>query len=115
MADVTLRVGNLAPALYGRLTDDTGLPLDLTDASVRFRLAHALDGTVVVDDQLAVVLVENPADLATDEANVRYDWQVGETDTPGLYYGEWQGVDGDGKPFTAPTTGYVVVSITRSP
>lgn len=56
----------------------------------------------------------NTAASIVDAANggVKYNWQEGDTDTPGVYYAEWEVIWSDGTPETFPTLGYEIVLIT---
>lgn len=77
---------------------------DLTGATISFimRLKDAT-GAPKVNSPATVV------DLAT--AVIRYDWEVGDTDTPGEYEAEWEVVGSDGLTQTFPTDAYNTVMV----
>lgn len=49
-------------------------------------------------------------DTTARTVTVSYTWAEGDTDTPGIYYGEFE-FDLTGGPQTAPTQGYVTVIV----
>ena len=111
MANFYLKVGNLSPAITATLTDDAGDPVDLTGATVIFKLVSMLDYTTVVAGS-ADILVADPDVLQAGDPNVRYRWQGADSATPGLYYAEWQATLPSGAgPITFPNTGFLIVNI----
>lgn len=83
MVDFTIKTGNVLPLLTATLKDDAGVAADLTNASVAFRMRNLTDDTVKVNSASAAVVGTPTA------GNVAYTWQAGDTDTPGIYRGEW--------------------------
>lgn len=59
-------------------------------------------------DRVAASVVA--VDTAAQTITASYTWQDGDTDTPGVYYGEFE-FDLSGGPATAPTSGYITVII----
>jgi hypothetical protein len=56
--------------------------------------------------------VDSPAIIVDALAgSVRYDWGVGDTDTPGTYNAEWQVTYTDGRKQTFPTLTYHTVNV----
>ena len=74
--------GDIAPSIFGTLTDtNSGEPLVLTGAVVRFQMREA------IDRRFAVNAVATVVDATAGE--VRYDWQVGDLGAPGDYVSRW--------------------------
>lgn len=104
-----IKEGDLAPPLEVVLRDGEGEPVDLSGiGSVAFHLAprYGAPAEPFIDEP-AVVDGDGSAGL------VRYDWQEGDTDTPGVYSAEFE-VTSAGIPTTFPNTSDIVVHIHRS-
>lgn len=101
--DVTVKQGNTAPSISATLQDAVGAAVDLTGASVTFRMKPLAGGPVAVDHAAVIV----GAALGT----VRYDWQVGDTDTPGYYYGEFRVLWASGGIQSFPSDDFVLVLV----
>lgn len=86
MRDMGWFVGNLSPSATDTLTDNTGAVVNLTGATVRFRMRSLGSATLKVD---AVATVVTPA-----SGTVRYDWSGTDTDTGGEYLAWWQVTSG---------------------
>ena len=71
----------LSPSLADTITAG-GAQVDLTGATVRFRMRPVGSSTLKVDQAAAVI---TPA-----AGTVRYDWQAVDVDTPGDYLGWWR-------------------------
>lgn len=109
--DFSLKSDDLLPLIRSRLMSDEEEPqtVDLTGAlSVRFIMREdaggGIPGTTKVD---AVAAIVAPASSGI----VEYAWQVGDTDVPGKYLGEWEVVWSNGKPQTFPTRTYHTIEI----
>ena len=78
--EFALAVDSLLPALEVQILDRTA-PVAITGATATFSMDDT-GGTNKVDGAAAVV---------SDAANgkVRYDWTSGDTDTEGVYYGQF--------------------------
>jgi hypothetical protein len=104
--DHTIKQGDRVPELTATLTDAAGAPVNLTgNVGVVFRLTSvdSLTGTPKVN---ASAVVDSPT-LAT----VHYAWAGTDTDTPGLYFGEFQLTWGDGRTTTFPNDGNLLIKI----
>lgn len=76
----TIPQGALYPAIWAILKDGVGNPVNLTGASVRFRLADLRYKTVV----------DGPAQIPSPVSGmVTYQWTDGDTDVYGDFLGEW--------------------------
>ncbi len=106
--------GTTAPPLEMRLTDDKGVPFDLTGAqSVRWTM-RGLGGELVVDANLAsgVSVLDTVVDGV--KPDVRYAWAPADTEVPGRYQGRWIVVDAAGDSWAFPSGGYVDIDVTRA-
>jgi hypothetical protein len=93
MADLTLKTGDTWPAFVATLEENGG-PLDLTGAAgVTLRMAS--DNVSLTD--LACTIVGSPVNGV-----VKYEWQAGDTDTPGTYVVDFLIDFGTGKLQSAP-------------
>jgi hypothetical protein len=78
---LTWHVGNRNPSITETITSN-GVPVDLTAATVRFRM-RAFNSTTLKVDQ--------PATIVTPAAGtVRYDWAAADVDTDGYFLVWWQ-------------------------
>lgn len=82
MADLTFICGDTAPSVVGTLTSPAGLPIDLTNCSVRFQM-HRVGELRLSLDAVAVV-------TSTTGGLVRYDWGAHDLDDPGDYQSRWR-------------------------
>ena len=99
-----IKQNNTSPSLLATLKDANDVPVNITGADVRFHM-KSLEGVVKIDSDMTVV---NSA-----EGLVRYDWVVGDTDTFGTYYVEFEVAYIDGSVETFPNTGSLVVSVVK--
>jgi len=101
-----LKAQDRLPALRVTLLDSaTGLPIDLTTAvSATIRFFRTGQTTSLFD---APVTIVSPFTSGILE----YAWNIGDTDTPGNYYAEWNVVYAGNYPKTYPSTTYSIVII----
>jgi BppU N-terminal domain len=78
---ITVFLNNLSPSLVDTITSG-GVPVDLTGATVRFRMRDEAATTVKVDAAASVV--------NATAGQVRYDWAAPDVDTAGDYVAWWQ-------------------------
>ena len=78
--DFTIKQGDTSPAIEAQLLNGDD-PIDLSDATVGFRMQHQQDDDVHINGLCAI----------TDETRgrVSYIWNDGDTDTVGRYSGEF--------------------------
>jgi hypothetical protein len=97
-------VGDRLVSLLADLYDgqEEPQPIDLDPAeTVVFRMILASDGSVKVDDEVAVIVTRGDA-VAVTPAQVRYDWRTEDVDTAGSYLG-WFIRQSDGQTEHFPT------------
>lgn len=82
MSELTFVESDGAPSISGTLTDQEGLPFDLTDAVVRFQMRLIVDRRWKVDAVAGIVSAIN--------GTVVYDWLPGDLNTAGEYQARWQ-------------------------
>lgn len=83
-ADFTIKQGCLEPDLRATLVDSTGTAISLATASgVRFHMRSVDGGAAKVDAEAEIIA---PASGGV----VEYAWSGTDTDTVGLYYGEFE-------------------------
>jgi len=100
----SIKQNDTGPSLLATLKDANDVPVNITGADVRFHM-KSLERVVKIDSDMTVV---NSA-----EGLVRYDWLVGDTDTFGTYYVEFEVTYIDGSVETFPNTGSLVVSVVK--
>lgn len=108
MSDFVIARGDRREALRAVLQDSLGQPVNLVGCTVRFRMREYDDATRTVD---APAVVEDDGTEA-NRGRVRYDWQPGETDDPGVYYAVFVVTYPDGSQQTFPNARALVVTIT---
>ena len=86
---ITIRQGDREPSLTSTLRDDTGAPVDLTDATVWL---HLYDATTRDERLYAEAQVVGERD-----GTVLYDWQPSDTDRVGEFNAAWEVVYPDGR------------------
>lgn len=94
--DATLKTSDSHPLAWS-------LGMDLTGKLVFFSLKRRSDAQVIVDEKPCRV-VDGPAGA------VAYPWATGETDAPGIYFGEFTVVD-QGLVDTNPPNGTLLIQI----
>lgn len=108
MSEYSIKQGDLLPKIQATLRDADGVPLDLTGCTVTFRMREK-----GLTSGETLKIADADADIVGDptEGTVEYAWQLGDTDTPGYYAGEWVVLNGSSEPMTTPTQGYIFVRI----
>lgn len=106
-ADWTMKKNDLLPELVVTLEDAVG-PVDLAGASsITFKmiLKDSMGGTPKID----AAATPDP-DQVTNKGKCTYTWASGDTDTVGVYYGEFEAIYGT-KPLTYPNGSYYIIAI----
>lgn len=99
-----IKQNDTSPYMLVTLKDGVGAAIDLTGASVVFKM-RAVGQTTVKTDRSAII---HNADLG----QVRYEWQAADTDTIGSYEAEFQVTKVDGSIETFPNSDFIRVTIT---
>jgi len=99
-----IKQNDTSPSLQATLKDAQLVPVDITAAAVKFHM-KSLDGVVKINETMTITDAENGV--------VQYDWQVGDTDTVGAYYVEFEVTYADASIETFPNTGSLPLVITR--
>ena len=105
MSTFRLKRGDTSPAIKYQLVDDTGAPVDISGADVRF-LVEDHETLLVDDDRNGNVSVPDPT-----KGIVRYDWQPADTQGAGIFDAEWEVTYSDGTTETFPNTEDITVRI----
>jgi hypothetical protein len=103
--DVTIKQGTLGPPLQITCLDRNGLPVSLAGATAVFRFG-TLWGESPIWERTAAV-------TDADAGEMEYDWQSGDTDTPGTYKGVFIATFGS-MPMAFPSDGFLVIKIESS-
>lgn len=98
----TLKENDTKPVLSVILQYADGTAVVLTGASVYF---------VMRDRQGIVKMVGTATVITAASGEVQYQWQVGDTDTAGLYEAEFMVVYSDGAVETVPSDGYLSIRV----
>lgn len=106
-AEFYIRQNDTASPITATLTDEAGAAIELTGATIKFQMAPIQGGAVKVS-ATATNLDTGPA----NRGQVSYQWTTGQTDTAGLYLGEWQVTFAGGAKQTFPNDGYTLVRVT---
>jgi hypothetical protein len=104
IADFHIKKGDLFPAIRQKLKRDDGSAIDLTGASVNFRMREP--GQAIKVNAAATII-----DIPTGD--VSYQWAGTDTDTEALYDGEWV-ISRGGSLETVPANGYVKIAVGKS-
>ena len=100
----TIRQNDTSPSLQATLKDFEGTSISISGATAQFHM-KSIDGTLKVDQQMTITDADNGV--------VQYDWQSGDTDTPGSYYVEFEVTYSDGSIETFPNKGNLSVVVTK--
>lgn len=100
----SIKQNDTSPSLQATLKDAALTPINLSGATVMFHM-KSVDGTVKIDETMTITDAENGV--------VQYDWQVGDTDTVGTYYVEFEVTYSDASVETFPNNGNKVVTVVR--
>ncbi len=109
MADFTIKRNDLLPVLEAILKDADDNPVDLTDATgVVFHMREEETAGLKIEDGSASI------DSNPQTGKVSYPWVsngVKDTDTSGLFLGEFEVTWTGGKIQTFPSQGYISIQI----
>lgn len=102
MADFTVKQNDTSPTISVVLKGANGSPIDLTGATVVFKMGKS-SGLLKVNETL---VLSSPS-----SGRVTYDWAEGDTDTSGTYFGEFEVTYYNGKKETFPNTTPFTIAI----
>jgi len=101
-----IKAGAQNPALEATLTKADNSPQDLTGGTVVFSMRRKRTGTVKVN-AASVAIVSALA------GTVKYSWGASDTDTPGMYYGEFTVSGLAGGPAVFPSSGRIWITVEK--
>lgn len=91
------------PYLAIQVLDSNGDAKDLTGATAEFHMSKTIGGATKVNA---------PAEITDAElGHIEYHWQVGDTDTTGSYFGEFQVITMGGRKFTNPVKNNLIIEV----
>ncbi len=99
-----IKQNDTSPSILAELKDANNTPVNLTAATAKVFI-KSVDGTLKVNEDVQIINVTLGV--------VRYDWQVGDTDTVGTYSVEFQVTYTDGAVETFPNTGSIALVVTK--
>jgi hypothetical protein len=103
---VQMKKGDRLPVLRAALQGPDGAALDLTGASVTFRMKPVTGGALKVNASCAII--GDPT-----QGIVQYTWGATDTDTVGQFNGEFSASIG-GLPLTVPSNNYLLITVEPS-
>lgn len=98
-----IKQNDTSPSLQGTATDADGVAVPVTGASIQFHMRKS--GATTPKVSAAGTIVDGPNGI------MKYDWITGDTDTTGLFYGEFQVTYSGGAIETFPNKGYIKIRI----
>ena len=106
MADFYIKQNDLLPVLEANLQDINWTPVDLSNASnIVFHLREENDATLKIEDGVVVI------DANPKTGKVTYSWINTDTDTNGLFLGEFEVTWAGAKKQTFPSVGYISIKV----
>lgn len=107
LGELSIKANDRLPSVEATLGFAGGLAANLSTATAVVFIMR-LRGS----DPAQPPKVNKPAVIVDATAGaVRYDWAVGDTNTPGIYNAEWQVTYNDGKKRTFPTLTYHTITV----
>lgn len=103
----SIKQGDTLPAFIGQCLDENGEPVPTLGSTVTFRMRPQVPGVKAPISAAA-------AWLDPSTATAKYEWAVGNTDTPGLYYADFFVDWGSGVTESFPNDGYTVVEVLKA-
>lgn len=100
MADFEIKQTDRHPELTATLVDENGDAISVSGATITFSMKAAKTGTLKVNNQ-----------ACTGANPTTYSWQANDTDTPGLYLGEFKVTYADGRTARCPNNGHIEIVV----
>lgn len=108
--EATLKTGDDGRTLGATLKYADGTVIDLTGATVEFRMRPAGASTNAATASGAATVDADPT-----TGVVTFDgWEAGDLDTAGGYYAEFHITDSSGNQVVVPSAGYLTIKITQA-
>lgn len=104
--DYIVKQNDTFPLIPATITDDAGAPVDVSGATVTFRMVRDTGAVVIAAGAVTTVSAAN--------GQVRYEWVVGDTAVPGWYRAEFRVVLPSGRVMKAPNGEYIYILIVPS-
>lgn len=101
MADFEIKQSDRHPELVATLVDENGDVVSVSGATIAFSMKSARTG---------VVKVNNSA--CTGANPTTYAWGASDTDTPGMFLGEFKVTYADGRTARFPNNGHLEIVVT---
>ena len=105
-----MKRGALGPPYRAVLRQANKQPLDLNGCSASFIMRPRGLSTPKIDAAVTI-LQEGDAETGINIGWAEYVWVQGDTDTSGIYDGEFQVIDPGGVPIRIPSDGYLEIQI----
>lgn len=99
-----IKQGDTSPNLNAVLKDGNGQVIDLTGATITFRMSPINSETLTVNKLASIA--------SAQDGSVTYGWQSSDTSAVGSYYAEFEVLAANGTVETFPNKGYVRIEIT---
>jgi len=107
------KVGDTGPAIQSTLRDWNGVVVDVTGATIKFKMKmrEPVRGRGGLT-RLVGLKVDGVGAIVNGTGGiVNYQWVAGDLDTPGTYDAEWEITFGSGIIETFPRPGFIVVLV----
>ena len=98
-----IKKGDTGPPLQVLCEDETGDPIDVTGATVKFSMQD--ESSVNKISLASGNVVDGPI------GKIEYVWQAVDTDTEGIYFGEFRVTFSGGEIITFPNYTYIVIKV----
>lgn len=101
--DFYIKRGDTYPPIQATLSDASGSAINLTGASVLFKMRLRDTGAIIVSAAATIVTAASGI--------VSYAWDAADTAVAGEYLAEWEVTLSSGRIVTCPNDGYLVIKI----
>jgi len=94
-----IKKNDLQPDYHAQIKDGDGMVVEITGATIRCTMQNARTGALKIDRQDTGINISDGIN-----GKFEYQWQSGDTDTPGKYYIEFEITPTAGGKFTVPAS-----------
>lgn len=98
-----IKQNDTAPILQADLKDASNTAIDVTGATIAFKMRPVSSTTATIDRAATIVDAE--------AGSVKYEWVTGDTATAGSYFAEFQVTFAGGRIETFPNGDYIQITI----